>query len=120
MTRSTRRAPRKTAASAPRATATTVSMPVAVAGGPALLIDIDELMVTGQECTLNCWRLPSDDLVNRSAVINLGETTASTGFTLTFEAKCQQSRSIAAFHSPGGRQRLSRVLKLHSLCENDS
>jgi hypothetical protein len=45
MTSKTTKAPRNTAARAPRATATTVSIPVAVADGPALLMDIDELMV---------------------------------------------------------------------------
>ncbi|KAL0099861.1 hypothetical protein PUN28_019942 [Cardiocondyla obscurior] len=45
MTRRTKRAPRKTAASAPRATATTISIPLLVVGGPALLMEIGELII---------------------------------------------------------------------------
>ncbi|KYM96390.1 hypothetical protein ALC62_13042 [Cyphomyrmex costatus] len=66
ITRSTRRAPRKTAASAPRATATTVSIPVAVVGGPALLIDSGELMVTrnGSEDDYQSNKSKQDPLIH--------------------------------------------------------
>lgn len=44
MTSKTRNAPKKTAASAPRATATIVSIPVVLVIGPVLLIETEELI----------------------------------------------------------------------------
>lgn len=80
MTNRTTKAPRKTAASAPRAIATTVSMPVAVAGGPtALFMAIDELMVCVR------WRTRPHGIV---------ATRKATGISSTCETRCSASKRL--------------------------